>query len=67
MAEIITALYDSEEQVTNVVDDLVSTGIPREKIRVHGDAPQVQVMVPETSSPEITEILQRHRPIEIRH
>lgn len=67
MAEIITALYESEDQVVNVVDDLVSTGIPREKIRVHGDAPQVQVMTPDASSAEITEILQRHRPIEIRH
>ena len=66
MTEIVTALYDSSTTVTNVVDDLRSTGIPNEKIRIHDEKPQVQVMLGETVEPEIEEILQRHQPKELR-
>jgi hypothetical protein len=65
MTEIITAVYDSAISLTNVVDDLASTGIPREKIRVADEKHQVQVQVGETARPEIEEILQRHRPLEL--
>lgn len=65
MTETITAAYDSATTVTNVVDDLVSTGIPREKIRVQDDKHQVQVLAPEAAEPEIREILSRHGPIEL--
>lgn len=62
MAEIIAATYDSKGTINNVVDDLISTGIPREKIRVSEDDQRVTVMVPEVSEPEIREILARHQP-----
>jgi hypothetical protein len=65
MAEIIAATYDSKRTVTNVVDDLVSTGIPREKIRVNEDAQRVSVMAPDVSEPEIREILARHQPTDL--
>jgi hypothetical protein len=65
MAEIITAVYASEDTLENVQDDLVSTGIPQEKIRVSPDKKQVQVMGPITAEAEIEEILKRHSPIEI--
>jgi hypothetical protein len=55
MTEIITAVYDSAISLTNVVDDLASTGIPREKIRVADEKHQVQVQVGETARPEIEE------------
>lgn len=65
MAEIITAVYASVDTLTNVRNDLVSVGIPQEKIRVNKDKKQVQVMGPETAEAEIKEILKRHVPIEI--
>ena len=57
MAEIITAVYASADTLKNVRDDLVSVGIPQEKIRVNKDKKQVQVMGPETAEAEIEEIL----------
>jgi hypothetical protein len=66
MTEIITAVYDTSTTVTNVVDDLASTGIPREKIRVHESKPQVQVLLGDAIETEIKEILQRHQPVELR-
>lgn len=66
MTEIITALYDSSTTVTNVVDDLRATGIPNEKIRIHDEKPQVQVMSGEAVEPEIEEILQRHHPLDLQ-
>lgn len=65
MAEIITAVYGSHATVTNVIDDLVSVGIPREEIRVDDAKNQVQVVSPEVGEPEIKEILQRHKPIKL--
>jgi hypothetical protein len=66
MTELMTALYDSPEKVKKVVDDLRATGIPNEKIRIHDQKPQVQVMLGESIEPEIEEILQRHRPLDLR-
>ena len=65
MAEIITAVYASEDTLPNVRDDLVSVGIPQEKIRVSHEKKQVQVMAPNTAEAEIKEILDRHSPIEV--
>jgi len=60
----ITATYDSETTLANVVDDLVNHGLPREKVFSDNASLQVKVMVPETSEPEIDEILKRHSPVE---
>jgi hypothetical protein len=65
MAEIITAVYASEDTLPNVRNDLVSVGIPQEKIRVSHEKKQVQVMGPESAEAEIEEILKRHSPTEI--
>ena len=65
MTEIVTAVYASTDTVTNVYDDLVSTGIPTEKIRVSEDKCQVQVMTPGASEREVVEILQRHKPVKL--
>lgn len=66
MAEIITAVYASADTLANVRDDLVSVGIPQEKIRVSHEKNQVQVMGPRAAEAEIEEILNRHSPIEVR-
>jgi len=46
MAGIITAVYVSTDTLPNVRDDLISTGVPQEKIRVDQEKKQVQVMGP---------------------
>jgi hypothetical protein len=65
MTITITAVYDSPDHVTNALDDLVSTGIPREKIFADKDKSEVKVHTPQTSAPEIEEILKRHQPKDI--
>jgi len=65
MTKIVTAIYASEETLVNVRDDLVSTGIPQEKIRINKDKRQVQVMSPDVTEKEIIEILQRHDPTQL--
>ena len=67
MTEIVTAVYESEQTVTNTYDDLVSTGIPTEKIRVDKSKCQVQVLSPEVSEREVLEILNRHNPVRLEH
>ena len=66
MSDIITARYDSPTSVTNAVDDLVATGIPNDEIRVNKEKHQVQVMIADVTHSEITEILQRHQPLEMQ-
>jgi len=61
----IVASYKDAKTIMNVRDDLISTGIPDEKIKVDKDFCKVRVMVPERTKPEIIEILNRHEPSEI--
>jgi len=65
MPTIVTALYDSKTTVTNAVDDLVSTGIPRERIAIAPDHLRVSVTLSHSGEPEVEEILNRHGPTEI--
>ena len=65
MTKIVTAIYASEETLVNVRDDLVSTGIPQDKIRVNKEKRQVQVMSPDVTESEIIEIMRRHEPIQL--
>jgi hypothetical protein len=66
MEEIITAVYKSIDTLNNVHDDLVSSGIPEDNIRIDRDKRQVQVMGSAVTEAEYKEILQRHSPVEIR-
>lgn len=62
MFKTITATYANKTTLTNVVDELVNGGLPREKIYSDDAAMQVKVMVPEVEVRGITEILNRHQP-----
>ena len=62
MTETVTATYESKDQVRNAVDDLISTGIPREKFQVDDEKLELAVLTAETTEPEIKEILMRHQP-----
>jgi hypothetical protein len=61
----IVASYKDAMTIKNVRDDLISTGIPGEQIKVDKDHFKVRVMVPERTKAEIMEILNRHEPSEI--
>ena len=65
MLTTVTATYASQATVSNVVDELVNAGIPREKIYDDGAALQVKVMVPEAGVEGIKEILNRHEPTKV--
>lgn len=62
MTKTISARYTSPATITNVYDDLVSTGIPREKIHAEPEQLLIKVISPDSTAPEIVEILRRHRP-----
>lgn len=65
MFKTITATYDSETTVANVVDELINDGLPREKIYSDDTTMQVKVIVPETGVAGIKELLNRHNPTNI--
>ena len=61
----VVATYKDAMTIMNVRDDLLSTGIPGEEIKVDKDHFKVRVIVPEQTKSEIIEILERHEPEEI--
>jgi hypothetical protein len=65
MTETINAAFSSVDTAKNAVDDLVSTGIDREKIFLDEESLQVKVMAPNAVEREILEILQRHQPKQV--
>jgi hypothetical protein len=65
MSSIVTALFDTEEAVNNALDDLVATGIPRDRIAADKDQWSVSITIGSQAEPEITEILKRHEPLDI--
>ena len=65
MTEAVVATYKDVTAVKNVEDDLRSTGIPMEEIRVDNEAFKVRVMIPNATKAEVVEILERHKPVEV--
>jgi len=65
MTKTLTATYQDKSSLSNVVDDLVNDGLPRESIFRDDSAMQIKVMIPDAIEPEIDSILQRHHPKEI--
>jgi hypothetical protein len=61
----VVASYKDAVTIMNVRDDLLSTGIPGDTIKVDKDHLKVRVMVPDQTKAEIIEILKRHEPAEI--
>lgn len=61
----VTGTYDSIDKLRNAEEDLRATGIPSEKIFVYEEAKQIKVMIPETTKPEILELLGRHDPTQV--
>lgn len=65
MTAALVATYKNVRAITNVEDDLLSTGIPSEKIKVDREHRKIRVMAPDATQAEIMEILNRHGPTEI--
>lgn len=65
MLKTITATYASKTAVTNVVDELINDGLPREKIYSDEATMQVKVNIPKVEESGIMQILNRHEPTEI--
>ena len=65
MTTSVVATYKDPKAIFNVEDDLLSTGIPNDAIKIDKDHLKVRVMVPEQTKAEIMEILNRHAPAEI--
>ena len=65
MSITLTGTYKNMDAVRNTLDDLLSTGIDREKVFVDKEHTQVKVMVPATIQREVSEILARHNPTEM--
>ena len=65
MTEAVVATYNDVTTVKNVEDDLRSTGIPMDKIRVDNEHFRVRVTIPNVTRPEVLEILKRHNPKEV--
>lgn len=62
MTKTIIGSYDASLKIRNAKDDLIASGIDREKIFPDEESGQIKVMVPSDIEPEIVEILNRHQP-----
>jgi hypothetical protein len=65
MTDALVATFKNVRTITNVEDDLLSTGIPSEKIKVDREHRKIRVMVPDATRAEVLEILNRHEPAEV--
>lgn len=65
MTTALVATYKDAETIWNVKDDLMSTGIPSDAIKIDKEHSKIRVMVPDQTKAEIMEILNRHAPAEI--
>ena len=60
MNHTVTGTCHSSDQLRVVMDELVSVGIPSEKIYVDESAKTIKVLMPTDTQPNITEIFRRH-------
>jgi len=65
MTTAVVATYKDAWTIWNVKDDLMSTGIPDDAIKIDKEHVKIRVMVPDRAKAEIMEILNRHEPAEI--
>lgn len=66
MTKALTAKYETMTAAQNAHEDLIGTGYPREKMFFDPDSPEVKVITPEDTEAQAREILDRHKPSEIR-
>ncbi len=62
MTKILSGEFDSLDQARNALDDLINSGLDREKVFLDRDNTLVKVMIPNDIEREVREILDRHEP-----
>ena len=65
MTTALVATYKDVTTIWNVKDDLSSTGIPNDAIKIDKEHAKIRVTFPDQTKAEIMEILNRHAPAEI--
>ena len=65
MTTALVATYKDVGTIWNVKDDLISTGIPNDAIKIDKEHAKIRVTFPDQTKAEIMEILNRHVPAEI--
>jgi len=65
MTITITATYNEDAALTNVVDELVNDGLEREKVYADEEKKQIKVIVHEGIVASVKEILKRHHPTQL--
>lgn len=60
MTSTVTANYQSEDQLRNVKDDLLSSGITDEHVKVDEATKRVSVLMPKVTEPTVVELFERH-------
>ena len=65
MTTALVATYKDAGTIWNVKDDLISTGIPNDAIKIDKEHAKIRVTFPDQTKAEIREILNRHAPAEI--
>ena len=65
MTTALVATYKDVKTIWNVKDDLISTGIPNDAIKIDKEHAKIRVTFPDQTKAEIMEILNRHVPAEI--
>ncbi|MCW8906653.1 MAG: hypothetical protein OQL28_05345 [Sedimenticola sp.] len=65
MTTTITGAFSSIDTIRNTMQDLIACGIDREKIYADHEHSEIKVMIPDAIEREVTEIMQRHQPIEM--
>ena len=65
MTKTVTGDFATKDAMKNAMDDLVSTGIPREKVFMDTDKMQLKVIIPAATESEVNEILKRHQPTRV--
>lgn len=62
MVKILSGEYDSLDKARNALDDLINSGLDREKVFLDSENTLVKAMIPNEIEREVREILDRHEP-----
>ena len=65
MTKTVTGDFGSKAAMANAMDDLLSSGYPREKVFMDTEHMQLKVITADVTEREVHEILMRHKPTNV--
>jgi hypothetical protein len=65
MTRVITGDFDSIYKMRNAMDDLIASGIDREKVYMDKPRMQLKVLVPISISQQVNDVVARHEPVSL--